>query len=80
MISDGDTSITTAAVINHNHHIISILRYRYSEPKLFLTDEIMVAADSSDPNNLPYSCELYDFCRLLCVKTYSGKILFFRLP
>lgn len=39
-----------------------------------------VATDASDPNNLPYSCELHDFCRLLSVKTYSGKILLFRLP
>lgn len=56
MITDGDTSITTIAVINHGHHIITIARYRYSEPKLFITDEIHVAPDSSDPNLLPYSC------------------------
>jgi hypothetical protein len=56
MITDGDTTITTVAAINHSHHIITILRYRYSEPKLFITDEIMIAPDSSNPNILPYSC------------------------
>lgn len=30
IVTDGDTSITTAAVINHGHHVISILRYKYT--------------------------------------------------
>jgi hypothetical protein len=80
MVSDGDTSITTAAAINHNHHIVTILRDRYSEPKLSITDEVAVAPDASNPNLLPYSCEIHDFCRLLSVRTYNGQILFFRLP
>jgi hypothetical protein len=80
MVSDGATTITTVAAINHSHHIITILRYRYSEPKLYITEEVLVATDATDPNLLPYSCELHDFCRLLSVRTYNGQLLFFRLP
>lgn len=66
--------------MQHNHNIISIIRYKHSEPKLFLTEEIEVAANSDDPNCLPYSCEFFDFCRLLVVKTNNGNILGYRIP
>ena len=56
IISDGDSSVTTIAVIQQNCHIISILRYKQSEPKLYLTEEIEVAVNEGDPNLLPFSC------------------------
>ena len=56
MISDGDNFVTTAAVIFQNHHSIHIIRYKHSEPKIYLTYEIKVAPDASDPNLLPFDC------------------------
>ena len=80
MITDGDSSLTTAAVIFNGHPTIYILRYKQSEPKLSLTHEIKVAPDSSNPNLLPFDVEFYDYCRLVIVKTYDGSIMGYRIP
>lgn len=71
--------MTIASVVSHSHNVISILRYKYSEPKLFLTEEIVVCDNCEDPTLLPYSCELADFGRLAIVKCYDGSVKLFRI-
>ncbi len=62
--------MTTIAVILNAHPIVTILRYRHSEPKLFVTHEVIVSEDDEDVNKMPYEAQLEDSGRLLVVKTY----------
>lgn len=73
-------TITTVAVILNNHNKIYILRYKHSEQKLILAQQIEVATDESNPNKLPFNCQFDDYGRLLFVFTYEGNIILFRIP
>ena len=80
LLTDGDQTFTTAAVVLNSHPNVYVLRYRHGEQKLQLTQEVIVAPDSSHPGKLPYTCEWADYSRLLLVYTYDGSILMYRIP
>lgn len=79
LLTDGETTFTTAAVIFNGHPSIFIVRYRHGEQKLMTTYEVQVGK-GEDCNKFPYSCQWDDYSRLLIAHTYEGSILLYRIP